>query len=573
MLILSVSAGAAPAETISVVVHDYPEGDGPADFASVGIPFEPGALFDENNLRLRDGTVEVPAAVEVLALWHGDNSIRAALLQFAASFGGATKTYHLDIGVPRTMTDPVTTVSWDFPKKIGTLPPGYVCASKILWEQTPLGTSGFPYWEDRQVDEYHNIDYDISDLKPCASHDQYYNSIHSSYQLYARTGVKDYLINGRKWALHHRRDQIYLSGDSIGTGKCPLGKKTRYTYIVGLVDDYFFWGDDSSKAVGGLVADTFYVYYPDSMYYVAPGQNPGFWSEREPAFPLIGLMAYYEATNDPSYLDIVHGRIDSLYKMQVDNGGTAWIHNLNAHDPYECYDEDSYGISPWMSGIMLEAMIKFHKLTGYNRAGQSIIYAIDHLRDCLATGAYAGEAFPYMCGCTDPDYTDGLPDLSNHVSHAFAYGYKITGNMEYKDVAIDLLNNGMDYGWIGDSKHYNQQFRCSGHTVAYLEEVVSGTGAAAPRSDLQLFQNSPNPFNPHTTIRYSIPAPGPVLMNVYDARGRFVQTLADEVRSGGMHTAIWNGENRRGARAASGIYFVRLAAAGRVKTIKILLLK
>jgi hypothetical protein len=539
-------AGVALADTVTVTVYDYPTGDGPSNLASVGIPFKPGALFDEANLKLMDGPVEVPIAVDVLARWHGDESIRAVL-------------------------KPLTPAIWDFPSKIATLPPDYLCASKILWEQTPLGTSSFPYWEYRQEDEYHNIDYDISELKPCASHDQYYNSIHSSYQLYARTGDDEYLINGRKWALHHQRDQIYLSGDSIGHGKCPLVDRTRYTYIQGLVDDYFFWGDERSRDVGGIVADTFYVRYPDSFYYVAPGQNPGFWSEREPAFPLIGLMAYYEATNNPVYLDIVRGRIDSLYNMQVDNGGTAWIHNLNSHDPEECYDIDSYGISPWMSGIMLEAMVKYHKLTGYNRAGQSIIYAIDHLKNCLATGAYAGEAFPYMCGCTDPDYTDGLPDLSNHVSHAFAYGYKITGDTEYKDVAIALLNNGMDYGWIGDSKHYNQQFRCSGHTVAYLEEVASAAPATA--MDLELLQNFPNPFNPHTTISYMVPASGPVLINIYDARGRFVRTLVDESKTKGRHEARWNGLDRNGSMVASGVYFVRLAADGRVETRKMLLLK
>jgi hypothetical protein len=166
-----------------------------------------------------------------------------------------------------------------------------------------------------------------------------------------------------------------------------------------------------------------------------------------------------------------------------------------------------------------------------------------------------------------------LPDLSNHVSHAFAYGYKITGNTEYKEIAIDLLNNGMDYGWIGDSKHYNQQFRCSGHTVAYLEEVASAARASTPGMDLQLFQNTPNPFNPYTTINYAIPEAGPVLMNVYDAHGRFVQTLVDGPEARGRHTARWDGRERDGSTAASGVYFVRLAAAGRVKTLKIILLK
>jgi len=565
-------AGAVSAETITITVHDYPSGDGPADRASVGVPFKPGALFDPVSLRLRDGPTEVPVAVGILALWHYDNSIRAVLLQFGATFAGASKDFELDIGTPRSMSDTVSAVAWDFPKKLTTLPADYLCASKVVWDQVPSGACSYPYWEQRQDDEFHNIDYDTSTLLPCASHDQYYNSIHSSYQLYARTGDKEYLINGRKWALHHQRDQIYLSGDSIGHGKCPMVDKTRYTYIQGLVDDYFLFGDVRSRDVGGIVADNFYMTYPDSLYYVAPGENFGFWSEREPAFPLIGLIAYYEATNNPVYLDKVHGRIDSLYKMQHDCGGTAWIHNLNSHDPTECYDIDSFGISPWMTGIMLEVMVKYHKLTGYNRAGQAIIYAVDHLKNCLATGAYAGESFPYMCGCTDPNYTNGYPDLSNHVSHGFAYAYKITGDTEYKDIAVLLLSNGMDHGWIGDSKHYNQQFRASGHAVAYLEQVAAAP-TTTPEMDLALFENYPNPFNPHTTIGYTIPKSGQVLMNIYDARGRMVRTLVDETQNRGLHTAEWDGTDRYGVTVASGVYFVRLAADKRVKTRKILLLK
>ena len=107
----------------------------------------------------------------------------------------------------------------------------------------------------------------------------------------------------------------------------------------------------------------------------------------------------------------------------------------------------------------------------------------------------------------------------------------------------------MDHGWIGDSKHYNQQFRCSGHAVAYLEEVASAAADHSPPMDMELLQNFPNPFNPHTTISYVLPVSGPVLINIYDARGRFVRTLVDQDQNAGRQIAEWDG--RRPSEGAS----------------------
>jgi hypothetical protein len=472
--LLLLIAGGAAAETVTLTVHDYSTGDGPSNLASNGVPFGPGVLFDEANLKLTDGAVEVPVAVRVLARWHGDNSIRALLLQFDADFGGATKNYTLHVGEPRSASDiPVTDVIWDFPKKIFTLPATYLCNSKVMWEQPPLGSSGFAAWEQKQLSSYGSIQYDGS-LATCANSDQYYNSIHSSYQLYARAGDVEYLVNGRKWSLHHARDQIYLSGDRIGHGICSQWTKTRYTYVQGLVDDYFLWGDEEPLGVAGLIADNFYMNHPDKYYYLAPGERDGLWTEREPAFALLGLVTFYEATNNVMYLDRAKERVDALHRMQSDNGGTAWVHSLYDHDPSECGSVNDWGVSPWMSGLLMEGIIKYHKLTDYGVARQSIIWALDYLKDnCMATAAHAGESFIYLCGCDSDPRTDGVPDLDNLLSHAFAYGYTLTGSTEYKNVATNLVNTAVDEGWAGSEKHFNQQFRSSGHAIAYLASEVA----------------------------------------------------------------------------------------------------
>ena len=62
----------------------------------------------------------------------------------------------------------------------------------------------------------------------------------------------------------------------------------------------------------------------------------------------------------------------------------------------------------------------------------------------------------------------------------------------------------------------------------------------------------PNPFNPQTTIRYTVPARGRVAINLFDARGSHVATLFDGVREIGAFTLGWNGEDNTGQRLSSG---------------------
>jgi hypothetical protein len=83
----------------------------------------------------------------------------------------------------------------------------------------------------------------------------------------------------------------------------------------------------------------------------------------------------------------------------------------------------------------------------------------------------------------------------------------------------------------------------------------------------------PNPFNPAVTLRYALPAPGHVTMKVYDARGRLVRTLLDQAVEAAAGAVTWRGDDDRGARAASGAYFVETRAGGQVDVRKVTMVK
>jgi hypothetical protein len=72
----------------------------------------------------------------------------------------------------------------------------------------------------------------------------------------------------------------------------------------------------------------------------------------------------------------------------------------------------------------------------------------------------------------------------------------------------------------------------------------------------------PNPFNPRTTIDYSVATPCRVVLRVYDLSGRLVRTLVDRDVEAGEHKIVWDGTMDDARRAASGVYFVRMEAAG-----------
>jgi hypothetical protein len=86
--------------------------------------------------------------------------------------------------------------------------------------------------------------------------------------------------------------------------------------------------------------------------------------------------------------------------------------------------------------------------------------------------------------------------------------------------------------------------------------------------------NYPNPFNPDTTISFSIPEYCKVNLSIYNIKGQKVKTLIHTVLEKGSHDVVWNSHDSNGKSVASGVYFYKLKVNGKDKaTRKCLLLK
>jgi hypothetical protein len=88
-----------------------------------------------------------------------------------------------------------------------------------------------------------------------------------------------------------------------------------------------------------------------------------------------------------------------------------------------------------------------------------------------------------------------------------------------------------------------------------------------------LSQNYPNPFNPSTTIRFSLGRREKVGILVYNILGQVVTTLTDQYYNAGVHTVIWDGKDKRGRQAATGIYLYHLKSESFTDTRKMILLR
>jgi hypothetical protein len=85
--------------------------------------------------------------------------------------------------------------------------------------------------------------------------------------------------------------------------------------------------------------------------------------------------------------------------------------------------------------------------------------------------------------------------------------------------------------------------------------------------------NYPNPFNPETSITYSLPENGMADLRIYNLRGQCVRKLIHSEQTAGEHRMTWDGRDDQGHSMASGVYMCRIEANGDTQTHRMMLLK
>jgi hypothetical protein len=172
----------------------------------------------------------------------------------------------------------------------------------------------------------------------------------------------------------------------------------------------------------------------------------------------------------------------------------------------------------------------------------------------------------------------GVSTLATIIPQGFQY---ITGA-----TYVEAPTNWTEY--IYDLSSYDGQsvyitIRCVSDDafVFYLDNVsvhsvggsVSNDDISAPVMMTELKGNYPNPFNPETTIRYSVREASPVNIEIYNLKGQLVKTLVSESKAAGEHSVIWKGTDNNNRPVSSGVYFYKMNAGKYSSTKKMIMMK
>ena len=92
-------------------------------------------------------------------------------------------------------------------------------------------------------------------------------------------------------------------------------------------------------------------------------------------------------------------------------------------------------------------------------------------------------------------------------------------------------------------------------------------------SELTLFHNYPNPFNPATNIHFWLPKAGHVELSIYNLQGQLVKRLMHEMLPGGSHQVVWHGTDSAGNRQGTGLYIAELIFNNQRRHQRLLMIK
>jgi hypothetical protein len=129
------------------------------------------------------------------------------------------------------------------------------------------------------------------------------------------------------------------------------------------------------------------------------------------------------------------------------------------------------------------------------------------------------------------------------------------------------------YWWLFEDSNTDQGSLSPKAPNIMLHFATPNDGAQLPTATTALHGNYPNPFNPETTISYSVMKPGRVKLEVYNLKGQLVKTLVNEDHAAGEYRQVFNAKDEKGSSLASGVYLVRMHAPGYRKTSKMVLMK
>jgi len=168
--------------------------------------------------------------------------------------------------------------------------------------------------------------------------------------------------------------------------------------------------------------------------------------------------------------------------------------------------------------------------------------------------------------------TNGIISNSNWMySTTSTYYSFFNGSMHQIGEKED--NRYVDWTYFYPERRKMVQFALSGIWIYDIDVTVSEADIVVNSKKTENITNYPNPFNPSTTITFSLIDEGKVTLEIYNIKGQKVRTLVNQTFSKGQHQVVWDSLDDNQRTLTSGVYFYRYQTKDENVIRKMLLLK
>ncbi|MDO9576253.1 MAG: PKD domain-containing protein [Candidatus Cloacimonadales bacterium] len=281
---------------------------------------------------------------------------------------------------------------------------------------------------------------------------------------------------------------------------------------------------------------------------------------------------YFSASNDPSYI--------AIFNTDLQGGISGIVTNNNAYIEWFFYniDQDPLFIgmgdhpftlaeySPCIDAGTPDTTGLY--LPDFDLAGNPRIY-----NDIIDMGAYEFQEYNLIADF-EANITSGLlplevqfTDLSVGNPTSWEWDFDNDGTIDSNEQnPIYIYNQAGVYSvslTVSDGSYSDTELK-----IDYITVTGTGNEDELIPWETRLIGNHPNPFNPTTTISFSISKESNVELLVFNVKGQRVKTLANNQFERGFHSIIWNGDDESGKAVSSGIYYYKLNINGKTEAVK-----
>ena len=313
---------------------------------------------------------------------------------------------------------------------------------------------------------------------------------------------------------------IFFNGPERAIKYCAADFSLAYPIVIQQVQHYFYdhvqnpWGDNDQFVVKIYDADGV------TLLYESAAQT----AQRMPTITTHVLAQPLTVTDD-FYISI-----RPLDEETYNPSSTAGSYSGTCHSWYG--EPGSWQLidNEWLTGVNITEQSTGRQLTLYPEPTSRMLLGYNIQRD----GTNINPLW-----LIDPEYDDENLDAGTYI-------YTVTA---VYDLGESNVSNSVSVH-IGTS---------TGEDIAPAEPLT-----------LSVF---PNPFNPETTVSFTLTEPARVSLDVFNIRGQKVRTLQQGHMEAGAHTVVWHGDDDNGVPCASGLYLMQLNADANTVRGKVILLK